>query len=56
MMKKAVATLALALMTVGMSGVASAGPAAETNVKERIECMFRVYVTEGGEQGLECLI
>lgn len=51
----AVVTLALALVPLG-TGVASAGnPVAETNVTEKIECMFRVYVTEGGENGLDCL-
>ena len=27
----------------------------DTNLKEKIECMFRVYIQEGGEQGLDCL-
>lgn len=56
MIHKAVAALSLALAIVATaSGVASADPAVETNVVERVECLFRVYVNEGGEQGLDCL-
>jgi cytochrome c biogenesis protein CcdA len=57
MMKKLAMVLGAAVMVVPVSaGAAAAGEAAETNVIERIECLFRVYVTEGGEQGLDCLI
>lgn len=56
MIKKAVAALSLALMMVaGTAAAASAQPAAETNIVERVECLFRVYINEGGEQGLDCL-
>ena len=27
----------------------------DTNVKEKVECLFRVYINEGGESGLDCL-
>lgn len=57
MVRKGIAALSLALMMVGTTAVAAgADPVAETNVTERVLCLFRVYVTEGGEQGLECLI
>lgn len=56
-MIKKVAALSLALtMIATTAGVASARPVAETNIVERVECLFRVYVTEGGEQGLDCLV
>jgi hypothetical protein len=29
---------------------------ADTGVTEKVECMFRVYIQEGGESGLDCLI
>lgn len=37
------------------AGPASATDPVQSNVVERVECMFRVYVTEGGESGLDCL-
>jgi hypothetical protein len=54
-MKKAVAALVLALAIVPAAPAVAAGDPVETNVIERVECLFRVYVTEGGEQGLDCL-
>jgi hypothetical protein len=57
MIKKVTAALSLALaMVATTAGVASAQSAAETNIVERVECLFRVYVTEGGDQGLDCLV
>lgn len=57
MIKKTTAALVLALAAVATTaGVASARPVADTNVTERVECLFRVYVTEGGDQGLDCLV
>ena len=57
MIEKMTAALALALaMVATTAGVASAQPLADTNVTERVECLFRVYVTEGGDQGLDCLV
>ena len=57
MIKKATAALSLALaMVAATAGVASAQPLAETNIVERVECLFRVYVTEGGDQGPDCLV
>lgn len=56
MIKRAAASISLALMAVPfMVSAASAGNPVETNIVERVECLFRVYVTEGGEQGLDCL-
>lgn len=56
-MRKAVATLVLVLgMIPATAAVAGANEVAETNATEKVECLFRVYVTEGGEQGLECLV
>jgi hypothetical protein len=54
--EKAAVLLSTALAILATTGVASAGEAAETNVKERVECLFRVYISEGGEQGLDCLV
>ena len=28
---------------------------ADTGIVEKVECMFRVYIQEGGESGLDCL-
>ena len=56
MIKRAAAAVSLALMAVPfMVSAASAANPVETNIVERVECLFRVYVTEGGEQGLDCL-
>ena len=33
----------------------SPGGNADTNVKEKVQCMFRQYIQEGGESGLDCL-
>lgn len=56
MIKRVAASVSLALMAVPfMVSAASAADPAETNIVERVECLFRVYVTEGGEQGLDCL-
>jgi hypothetical protein len=56
MIKKAAAAVSLALMAVPVTASAAlAADPAETNIVERVECLFRVYVTEGGEQGLDCL-
>ena len=57
MIKRILGALSLAVMMVATTaGVASAQPVADTNIVERVECFFRVYVTEGGEQGLDCLV
>jgi len=31
------------------------GSPAATGTKEKVECMFRVYIQEGGDSGLDCL-
>ncbi|MDQ3915315.1 MAG: hypothetical protein M3323_08310 [Actinomycetota bacterium] len=59
MIKRSFAVMVLALTTV--AATASAAPARETDplvdsgIVERVECLFRVYVNEGGENGLDCL-
>ncbi|HEX2295893.1 MAG TPA: hypothetical protein VHN37_11345 [Actinomycetota bacterium] len=56
-MKRALAVvMAGSAMVLTAAVPASAQDVADTNVTERIECLFRVYVTEGGEQGLDCLV
>jgi hypothetical protein len=52
MRKRAVVgVLVAALSGLGLFG-SPAG--AQTNAKEKVECLFRVYIQEG-ESGLECL-
>lgn len=54
--RKAVAVLTMALMALPVTaGAASATDPVDSNVVEKVECTFRVYVTEGGENGLDCL-
>ena len=55
MIKKTIAALSLAAAMVATTGVASANDLVDTNVKQRVECLFYSYVWEGGEYGLECL-
>lgn len=55
MRKIAAALLLVPAMVTTMAGPASATDPVDSNVVERVECMFRVYVTEGGESGLDCL-
>jgi hypothetical protein len=56
MTKKAVAVLAMALLALPVTaGAASANDPLDSNVVEKVECMLRVYVNEGGENGLDCL-
>ncbi|HEX2196712.1 MAG TPA: hypothetical protein VHJ76_07275, partial [Actinomycetota bacterium] len=55
-MKKAAAILSLALTTLPMTAsAASANDLVDSNPVEKVECIFRVYVNEGGENGLDCL-
>jgi hypothetical protein len=53
--KAAILSLALAIVSLGAPAASAQDPLAETNIVERVECLFRVYVTEGGENGLDCL-
>ncbi len=59
-MRKTMAAALLALATIpaaaGVATAREANPLADSNVVERVECLVRVYVTEGGEQGLDCLV
>jgi hypothetical protein len=57
MIKRAVAALSLALMLVPFIGAATSAQASEivdSQIVERVECLFRVYINEGGENGLDC--
>lgn len=49
----------MALMMVPfMAPVASAQDPSglvDSGIVEKVECLFRVYVNEGGESGLDCL-
>ncbi len=57
MVKRILAAFSLALMMVPFVGSAAlAGPGvADTGLVEKVECLFRVYINEGGESGLDCL-
>ncbi|MDQ3953657.1 MAG: hypothetical protein M3279_11965 [Actinomycetota bacterium] len=55
--KRAAAVLSLALMALPLAApAASASDPVDSNAVEKVECMFRVYVNEGGENGLDCLV
>ena len=54
--KKSVVAVVVGLMLVPFGAtVASASDVVDTNAKEKVECLFRVYIQEGGESGLDCL-
>ena len=59
MIKKSVAALSLALLMVPFMGSTALAqdPAGlvDSEIVEKVECLFRVYVNEGGESGLDCL-
>ncbi len=57
-MKRISAALSLASVVVAMTApAASAGaPLADTTVVEKVKGMFRVYVNEGDEDGVGCLV
>lgn len=59
MIKRFVAVLSLALMMVPSIGsVASAQDPeslVDSGIVERVECLFRAYFNEGGQNGLDCL-
>ncbi len=56
-MKKAAVAFVVAVMTVPFMGSAAvaSGEADASGATEKIECLFRVYINEGGESGLDCL-
>jgi hypothetical protein len=55
--KRAAAVLSLALVALPMTApAASATDPIDSNIIEKIECLVRVYINEGGENGLDCLI
>ena len=49
--KRSVVAVVVGLMLVPFVGSAAS---AETNTKEKVECLFRVYIQEG-DGGLDCL-
>jgi len=57
MMKRTVAALLLALTMVGLFGSAAVAqdPIFDSQIVDRVECLFRTYINEGGENGLDCL-
>lgn len=56
-MKKAAVAFVVALMMVPFMGTAAfaSGEADASGATEKVECLVRVYVNEGGESGLDCL-
>lgn len=59
MLRRMAAALSLALMTVPFLGSAASAQdpgVADSGIVERVECLFRTYINEGGENGLDCLI
>jgi hypothetical protein len=36
-------------------GASAKSDAVDTGIVQKVECMFRVYIQEGGESGLDCL-
>ena len=55
-MKRFAAALVGALMLVPFLGSAAfAGDIVDTDATDKVECLFRVYIQEGGESGLDCL-
>lgn len=56
MIKRLAGCLTVALMVLPfVPSPASAQDLVDSRIVERIECLFRVYVNEGGENGLDCL-
>jgi len=51
MIKKTFAAFLVALFIVPFMGSA----ALASTATDKVECLFRVYIQEGGEQGLDCL-
>ncbi len=55
-MKRLAGSMVVALMLVPFgASPASAQELVDSRIVERVECLFRVYVNEGGQNGLECL-
>lgn len=56
MIKRTLAVVLAALTIVPFMGaVASASDLVDSTATEKVECLFRVYINEGGESGLDCL-
>lgn len=56
-MKKAAVAFVVAAMMVPFMGTAAfaSGVTDASGATEKIECLGRVYINEGGESGLDCL-
>lgn len=57
MTKKAIAAFLMAMMIVPFMGAAAfaSDPADVSGATDKVECLGRVYIQEGGESGLDCL-
>ncbi|HEV2755119.1 MAG TPA: hypothetical protein VG318_05005 [Actinomycetota bacterium] len=55
MIKRSIAVLALVTAAVSFAGPAMANELVDTAATDKVACLFRVYIQEGGENGLECL-
>lgn len=55
MIRRSIAVIASVVAALAVAGPAAANELTDTNLTEKVECMFRVYISEGGESGLECL-
>jgi hypothetical protein len=51
-LKRSIAAILMALTMVPFLG----GAASASDVKQKVQCMFRQYIQEGGESGLDCLV
>lgn len=56
MIKKFIAVFAVLAATVPFAGPAAASELVDTNATDKVSCLFRVYIQEGGQNGLNCLI
>ena len=56
MIKRSIAVVALLAAAVPFAGPAAAGELVDTSATDKVQCLFRVYVNEGGQNGLNCLI
>ena len=57
MIKRSIAAVVTALVIVPFMGTAAfaADPVDASGATDKVACLFRVYIQEGGESGLDCL-
>lgn len=56
MIKRIAGSLTVAVLMLPLApSPASAQDLVDSRIVERVECLFRVYVNEGGNNGLGCL-